>query len=671
MCGICGYLRLRNGAAVDPAVVYAMCRVMSHRGPDDEGVYIDANAGLGMRRLAVIDLRTGAQPMHNEDRTVWIVYNGETYNFQDLRRELEARGHRFRSRSDTEVILHGYEEWGEEVVRRLRGMFAFAIWDARRRRLLLARDRLGIKPLHIGVTDDFLVFGSEIKCLLCFPGIERRLDPAALSAYLTFNHVPAPMTIYRGIRKVLPGHLLVCDRDGVRDRAYWDVTFEPDPKISMAEAEERLLQLLEEAVRLRLVSDVPLGVLLSGGVDSSAVTALATRALGRPVKTFSVGFEEQSFNELEAARTVARLYETEHHEDILRPDAVGLLHDLVRYFDEPFADSSALPTFLVSKMARRDVTVALTGDGGDEVFAGYLTYAGDWAAEHYRRLPAVLRRGVIEPLVRRLPVSDAKQSLDYMAKRFVAGAHLPPLERHHSWRVICTEEVKRRLCPDLLTAGDDPIALLRAHYERRDGADASGIPFGCQRHPERDFISRLQYVDLKTSLPDDMLVKVDRMSMANSLEARVPLLDHHLVEFAATLPSRFKLRGLRKKVILKRALRGLLPPEILRRKKHGFSVPMAAWLRGELREVAGDLLSGAEVGAAGLFDPAAVNALLEEHLAGRCDWSRNLWGLLVFAVWHREYMRSDFPSAGVALRAIPRRHLAPAAERSQPWIRPA
>ena len=632
MCGICGICNIYSRGRAERALAADMCSTMRHRGPDDDGAFASGPCALAMARLSIIDLEGGHQPMPNEDRSAWIVYNGETYNAPDLREQLQHQ-HCFATRSDTEVLLHAYEQWGDDMLARLRGMFAFAIWDRPRRSLLLARDRLGIKPLYYAIAGDWLVFGSEIKALLQVPWLERSIDPEALHAYLTFNYIPAPMTIFRGVKKLPPGHLLRCGNGEVRVSRYWDLDCAPRPVADEHECASELRQRLDDAVRAHLLSDVPVGVLLSGGIDSSAVTALAARSAGR-VKTFSVGFEEKSFNELEAARLVARTYGTDHHEEILKPDAATLVERLVDCFDEPFADSSALPTFLVSQMAAREVKVVLSGDGGDEIFGGYMTYTADALAEIYQRIPRPLRRRVIEPLVARMPVSDEKNSLDYLAKRFVAGAHLPPLERHHSWRVIFTEADKQRLyAPDWRAAAglEDPLAILERYYESLDGLH---------------FITKLQYVDTKTYLPDDILTKVDRMSMAHSLETRPPLLDHHVVDYAASLPAHMKVRGLKRKIVLRRAVRDLLPEPLLRRRKHGFSIPLAAWLRRDLCPLLLDVLSPQAVRRTGIFDPAEVRHLISEHLAGRRDLSRNLWGLLIFMVWHQRFM--DHPRAPAA-----------------------
>lgn len=653
MCGICGILNIRGRGRAEPELIAAMCATLRHRGPDDCGVFVNRHVAIGMTRLSIIDLAGGQQPLHNEDRSVWIVYNGETYNAPELREQL-ATSHRFYTRSDTEVLVHAYEEWGEEMLPRLRGMFAFAIWDESRQSLLLARDRVGIKPLYYALAGDWLVFGSEIKALLRAPSVKREIDPEALHAYLSFNYIPAPMTIFKGVRNLPPGHLLRCARAGVRIEKYWDLDCTPrasgDEQTArpfgppwrrpscLATCARELRAILEDSVRAHLLSDVPVGVLLSGGIDSSAVTALAALNSSGRVKTFSIGFEEKSFNELKAARTVAEIYGTDHHEDIVKPDAAALVERIVEHFDEPFADSSALPTFLVAQMAARQVKVVLSGDGGDETFAGYMTYTADAVAESYQRIPGFVRRRLIEPVVARLPVSDEKNSLDYLAKRFVAGAHLPPLERHHAWKLIFSEQEKRRLyAADWVDAASlgDPLSILAAFYDSRDG---------------QPFVTKLQYVDIKVYLPDDILTKVDRMSMAHSLETRPPLLDHHVLEYAASLPAHMKLRGLQRKVILKRAVADLIPAPLLRRRKHGFSIPLAAWLRRDLRPLIEEALSPQALRRVGIFDPAEVARLLDDHLQARRDLSRNIWGLLMFTVWHERYMQR----AAQPARAAPR-----------------
>jgi asparagine synthase (glutamine-hydrolysing) len=632
MCGIAGTLRLGSDRPVTREEVARMCAVLRHRGPDDEGVHVDGGLGIGMRRLSIIDLATGRQPIGNEDGTVWTVFNGEIYNFRELRRELRGRGHVFTTATDTEVIVHLYEEHGPGFVERLRGMFALAVWDAPRRRLVLARDRLGIKPLYYAETAEGLLFGSELKAVLA-GGLGRDVDRQALHDYLSLGYVPGPRTIFAAARKLPPAHLLVCERGQVTVRRYWALAYRPAPRWSDDEAAERLRALLRETVRGHLMSDVPLGVFLSGGVDSSTLVALMREVGGGPIRTFSIGFDEASYDELGVAREVARRFGTEHHELVVRPDAVDLVPALVRAFDEPFADSSAVPVYCVSRLARDHVKVVLSGEGGDEVFAGYDTYTAGRLAETYRRLPAALSRRLLPALVRRLPVSHRRVSLDYKAKRFVAGALRPPADAHYAWKEIFSEDAKAALYAGGAGAFAPPVRLYRDAFAACGAAEA---------------LTRLQHVDQAIYLPDDILVKADRMTMANSLEGRVPFVDHHVVEFAASLPARLRLRGLAKKYVLKRAMAGALPERVLRGPKRGFNVPIPVWLAGELRDLVHDVLNDKRVREAGFFDPAAVRALIDEHERRRHDRSRNLWALLVFTLWCEEYLPAGRAAAARA-----------------------
>jgi asparagine synthase (glutamine-hydrolysing) len=611
MCGICGIASATG--AVDPARLAAMSATLVHRGPDSDGQAIDGSVGLAARRLSIIDLETGDQPVANEDGSVVVVQNGEIYNYRELRVDLERAGHRFRTHGDTEVLVHLYEEHGLAFPRRLRGMFAVAIWDAPRRRLVLARDAFGIKPLYYRDGPGGLEFASELRAL---PRDEVDLD--ALDAFLAFNAVPAPLAIVRGTRKLPAGHLLVWDDGAARVERFARPAPVPQAEErpgNEAELAAELRTRLRDSVRAHLVADVPVGVLLSGGVDSSALTALAAEASPTPVQTFSIGFEERSFDELADARLVAQRYGTDHHELVLRPDAALLLPQLAEAFDEPFADSSALPTYLVSRLAADHVKVALSGEGGDELFGGYYTYVADLLAPRVGGLAALAR-----PLVELLPSSSRRASLDYKAKRFARGAHLPPLEAHHAWKEIFSADARAELTGRRVAA--DPIDLLRARYAET---------------PQADALARLQDVDLGVYLVDDLLVKTDRASMAHSLEARVPFLDPVVAGFALSLPRRHKVRGLAKKVLLRRALAPLVPREIARGRKRGFSIPAAAWLRGELEPFARETLSPATLRRQGFFDPAAVTRLIDLHVARREDLSRQLWGLLSFTLWHERY----------------------------------
>jgi len=615
MCGICGIVSTRG--PVDPDQLARMSAKLLHRGPDSDGVFVDGPVGLAARRLAIIDLETGDQPIANEDGTVHVVQNGELYNYPELRAELERAGHRFATHGDTEVLVHLYEQEGPAFARRLRGMFAVALWDSTRRRLVLARDRYGIKPLYYRADGDGLEFASELRSL---PRGEIDLD--ALEAFLAFNSIPAPLTIFREARKLPPGYVLVWEDGNLSLERYARPA--PVPVAELREDDEgelieELRSRLRDSVRAHLLADVPVGVLLSGGVDSSALAALAAEESGEPVRTFSIGFEERSFNELADARLVAERYGTLHRELVLRPDAALLLPALADAFDEPFADSSALPTYLVSQLAAEDVKVALSGEGGDELFGGYYTYVADLLAERAGGLATLAR-----PLVERLPSSTARASFDYKAKRFVRGAHLPPLERHHAWKEIFSADARAELTGR--RHGFDPVDLYRERFAETDGAE---------------LLARLQDVDRTIYLVDDLLVKTDRASMAHSLEARVPFLDPVVTNFALSLPARHRVNGLRKKVLLRKAVAPLVPGRIIRGKKRGFSIPAAAWLRGELEPFARETLSADTLRRQGFFRPEAVTALIDRHVAGKEDLSRQLWGLLAFTLWYERHVERE------------------------------
>ncbi len=608
-----------HGAPADAAAVARMNARLVHRGPDSDGLHDGGAAVLAARRLSIIDLERGSQPIASEDGSVVVVQNGEIYNYRELRAELQRSGHRFATASDTEVLVHLYEEHGEGLFELLRGMFAVAIWDSRERRLLLGRDRFGIKPLYYRVADGAICFASELKALLEAPGFSRRIDPEALSAFLAFNSIPAPLTIFAGARKLPPGCSLSW-REGELDLArYARPAPVPAAEVRRGPFEAlaaELREALRDSVRAHLVADVPVGVLLSGGVDSAGLAALAAGEAGEGVKTFSIGFEEASFDELERARLVARRYGTDHHELVLRPDAAELLPKLVEAFDEPFGDSSALPTYLVSELAAGEVKVALSGEGGDELFGGYYTYVADQLAP---RVGWLARAAA--PLIEALPSSDAKASFDYKAKRFARAAHLPPLERHHAWKEIFGPEDRAALLAEP-GGGWDPVDLYRERYAETAGAEQ---------------LARMQDVDLGIYLVDDLLVKTDRSSMAHSLELRVPFLDRRVAELAMSLATPLKVRGTAKKRLLRSALAPLLPGEILRGPKQGFSIPLAGWLRGPLQPFARELLSPATLARQGLLDPAAVTPLLDAHCAGREDLSRQLWGLMALTLWFDRY----------------------------------
>jgi asparagine synthase (glutamine-hydrolysing) len=638
MCGIVG-IACSNPRSFDEAVLHQMCDAIVHRGPDDDGYYVSrggetgsgsrvegtSSVGLGMRRLAIVDLSTGKQPIHNEDKSVWVVQNGEIYNYSELRADLEAKGHHFYTKSDTEVIVHAYEEYGDDVPKHLHGMFAFAVWDKKRQRLLLARDRVGKKPLLYSVIGGELVFGSEFQAMLRHPGVSREVNEAAISHYLSFLCVPAPLTAFAGVRKLEPGNILIWQNGEVETRRYWSLDFRNKIDMTEHEAGERVVDLLRDAVRARLMSDVPLGAFLSGGIDSSAVVALMTELSTERVKTFSIGFEEQEFNEISHARRVAERFGTDHHEFIVRPNAIEVLPTLVRHYGEPYADSSAIPTYYLAKMTRKHVTVALNGDGGDECFAGYERYAAMRIANGYHHLPRLLREQIVEPSVALIPEAGSSRSRLAKARRFVQVMGRPVGERYLRWTSAISEEMKTELCTaDFLarTAEAKALSFVQPWFEGNG---------------EIDIVDRALMADTSNYLPNDLLVKVDIASMAVSLEARSPFLDHRVMEFAASLPARYKLRGLTTKYLLKNALKGILPSENLKRSKMGFGVPIGNWFRGELKGFLTEAILSERAIRRGYFRRDAVNRLVTEHTEGRRDYSHQLWTLLMLELWHQEF----------------------------------
>ncbi|HZM99444.1 MAG TPA: asparagine synthase (glutamine-hydrolyzing) [Pyrinomonadaceae bacterium] len=632
MCGITGWASLNSHTPPPEGareLLHSMCERMVHRGPDSEGSYVTSGVALGMRRLAIIDLVTGEQPAFNEDKSVTVVLNGEIYNYRELRTDLEKRGHTFRSASDTEVLPHLYEEYGDEMIRELNGMFAFALWDNRHRRLLIARDRFGEKPLYWCVFDKTLLFASEPKVLLAHPAVKPSLNLQALRQYLSFDYVPAPFSIYEGINKLPAAHKLVVEDGRVYTERYWCLSYKTaEPVPSEDEAAEHLRELMADAVRMRLVSDVPLGVLLSGGVDSSTVAALAVAASHEAVKTFSISFAEASFDESAYARGVAKFLGTDHHEERLSANlAANLVSEIGAWMDEPFSDPSLVPTYLLSRFTRKHVTVALGGDGGDELFAGYPMYAGLRWAEFYKRVPSALRTSVVEPLVKLLPVKTKNLSFDYKALRFVTGAKYDAVARHHVWFGSFTpEEQTELLTADALAASDSDIyAQARQFADECDSAD---------------LVTRMQSVDTRLYLAEDILTKVDRASMAVSLEVRAPFLDPRVAEYVASLPCNYKLRGQKTKYILKKAVKEMLPPFVTKRGKKGFGVPVAEWLKVKLRPLARDLLSPERVRRAGVFNPNYIARLQDEHERGVANHRKLLWTLLMFELWHESFVET-------------------------------
>jgi len=637
MCGIAGFVESPTcpapfGGEAATTLVHRMCDVIRHRGPDDEGVWVDEGVALGMRRLSIIDLSTGHQPIHNEDRSVWIVFNGEIYNYRELRRELEAAGHRFYTSTDTEVIVHAYEQWGKQAITRLRGMFGLAIWNTRTRALLVARDRIGIKPMHYATVDGRFYFGSELKSLLEAPDLPRDLDPDALDHYLSFLYTPRDRSIFKQVQKLPPGHLLTWQDGRLNVEQYWELPADETFTGSEADAIDQLRAVLTDAVRSHLVSDVPLGAFLSGGIDSSLVVGLMSQVSGARVKTFSIGFDEPEFDELDAARRVAEHFGTEHHEFVVKPDGVGILDRLVSHFDEPFGDPSAIPTWYVSEMARRHVTVVLSGDGGDELFGGYDRYVPHPRVAAFDRYsPRTLRR-VAAVAAARLPYGVRGKNFLRHVSRDDTGRYLDAI------RFFGADEKLALLTPDLLRRIEepDPEARLARHFAR-----FARLPWP----------SQMMRFDAETYLPEDVLTKVDRMSMAHSIESRVPLLDNEVIAFASALPDALKIKGGRRKHVLKEVAATLLPREIIERKKQGFGVPLVTWFRGNLRELFADTLLAPAALQRGYFQPAFVSRLVSEHLAGTRDHSWRLWQLVVFERWHREYVERRGSTAPELLRS--------------------
>jgi len=643
MCGIAGVYEYATGRPVGSQILLDMLSVIRHRGPDDEGTYIDNHLAMGMRRLSIIDLPGGKQPISNEDGSVTVVFNGEIYNYVELRERLRARGHRLVTASDTEVIVHLYEDLGEDCVRELRGMFAFALWDARRQRLFIARDRLGIKPLYYMEHRGRLIFASEIKAILQHPGVSADINVEALSHFLSLKYVPAPQTMFDGIQALPPGHTITCDRQKLDVRSYWHLSFARGDNYNLSEeaCADRLAELLRECVKLHLVSDVPFGAFLSGGVDSSTIVALMSQLLDKPVKTFSVGFDGEGagFSELPYARLVSKRYETDHHEIFVRPrDLTNLAEKVIWHLDQPIADNACVANYMVAELASRHVKMVLTGEGGDELFAGYARYAGEAMWPWFRHIPAPARS---------LAMGLAKRIPGFRRPKLALFALCQPNEvtRLANWFPLFNREMRASLLSDQFKralSGVSAETILAQHLAATDATDP---------------LHRMLYVDTKLWLPDDLLARGDKTSMASSLEARVPLLDHKLVEFAASLPPRMKLKGLTRKYLLKKVARRWLPAEVIDRKKEGFPMPFSIWFRKEAREFVRDLLSSETIKRRGFLDAAYVDKLLQDHEAGVADHGSLLWGLLSVELWHRIFLDSP-PSSlrqqGEALSATSR-----------------
>jgi asparagine synthase (glutamine-hydrolysing) len=629
VCGIAGVFSTGGRAGDLRPLVERMTHAVAHRGPDDSGYHVDATCALGHRRLSIIDLKSGHQPMYNEDRSVCVVFNGEIYNFQHVRTRLLALGHVFRTNSDTETIVHAYEAWGERCVDEFRGMFAFAVRDLRNNSLFLARDRFGKKPLFYASYGGRFVFASEMKSILADPAFDRSIDEEAVASYFTFSYIPAPLTIFRHIRKLLPGHVMTVTSEGVCERKYWDLSFVPERQRSESDVIEEFRHRFAEAVSMRLISEVPLGAFLSGGVDSSAVVAFMARATPEPVNTFTIGFPrvEGFEDEREYARLVAARYGTSHREREVRPELTGLVETIVRSFDEPFADDSMIPTYFVCKIARENVTVALSGLGGDEAFCGYERYLGFRLSHWYNRIPGPVRSNGIAPLVDLLPEFSWGGSRVNHVKRFVRSA---------------VEDEGRRYCGFVRKLGSrygDTLFAANGHsFDVARGAAEHRLVEHYRSANAEDPLDRAFYCDVKTYLTDDILALTDRLSMCHSLEVRVPFLDHDLFEFSARIPSEMKLRWLRKKYLLKKALRDLLPAPILTHKKQGFVGPMPQWLRGELKAFVHDMLSPRNLGRHDIFDAGTVARILDDHFDGRETNDTLIWSLVVFQVWYDLYL---------------------------------
>jgi len=655
MCGICGKISLNGN--VSEELIRKMCGVLTHRGPDDEGVWVldsalaaprsnnigagvrsnnilrasgasrEVNIGLGHRRLAIIDLSpAGHQPMSNEDGSIWIVLNGEIYNFIELKDELVKKGHIFKSHTDTEVILHLYEEKGVECLKDLRGAFAFAIWDSRKERLFIARDRIGKKPLYYHYRNQTLIFGSEIKAILQDPDVSREVNRPAITDYLSYGYTPTPETMFKGIMKLPPAHFMIYEKGEIRLEKYWKLDFSKKLKLSEREYCDRTMDMLEECTRIRLISDVPLGAFLSGGIDSSAVVYMMSKLSSKPVKTFSIGFDEASYSELRYAKIIAERFKTEHHEYIVKPDAIELLPKLVWHYNEPYADSSALPSYYVAKMTREEVTVALNGDGGDECFGGYERFMAARYAELINKAPIPFKKKIIEAIIKRIPESLEFKDFKTRLRRFLVMSSKPCRERHYNWVTIFRDSEKKSLFSDEFNkeiSGRNSFNYLDKAFNECGS---------------KDIVDLVMSTDIKTNLLDDLLIKMDIATMANSLEGRSPFLDHKMMEFCAAMPSAMKIKGTKLKYILKKALSKALPKEILSRGKMGFGVPLDAWFRKELKDYSYGILMSDNCVNRGYFKKEAIKKLLDEHVAARANNGARIWSLLFLELWHRMFI---------------------------------
>ncbi len=625
MCGIAGFIsKEKNAPKIEREMLLdQMCKVITHRGPDEQGATVEGRAALGMRRLSIIDLKCGQQPIYTADGNLIIVFNGEIYNYRELKAELESLGHKFKTNSDTETILYAYKQFGAACLEKLRGMFAFAIWNKEDESLFIARDRVGKKPLFYTVTEKGnFVFGSELKVLLTHGEIKKEIDFAALDSYLTFGYVPEEFCIFKNVQKLAPGNYLVFKNGKVETRSFWDFKYVKNTTVkSETEYVETLRELIKESVKVRLISEVPLGAFLSGGVDSSTIVGMMAQLSDQPVKTFSIGFNEDSFNELKYARIAAEHFKTDHHEFVVTPDLVETIDELVWHFDEPFADPSALPTFMVSKMARQFVTVVLSGDGGDELFAGYTRYVRDKKKSGFDKLPRVFRENLLKPLSEQMPHGARGKNYLYNSSLDAVDRYIDDVSHFNSMRrkSLYSKDFLQNLNGDFGKGGE----VFRRLTENVSSSNA---------------VDRLLYLDSKTYLPGDILTKVDRMSMATSLEARVPLLDHKLIDFVTGIPSELKLKGLETKYIFRKAVRGLVPDAILDRPKQGFGVPINEWINAQLKNRIRETLGSKQSVERGYFDAKYIKTLLDEHAQNRRDHSYALWILFMFELWHQKYL---------------------------------
>lgn len=641
MCGICGIFAIQSNKKIDNNLIHRMCDKIKHRGPDDEGTFLGYGnssdgyrVALGMRRLAIIDLKTGNQPVHNEDSSLQVVLNGEIYNFPELRPELEKRGHRFYTKTDTEILVHLYEEYGTDCVKHLRGMYAFAIWDDKNKKLFIARDRIGKKPLNYAIVNGMLIFGSEIKSMLECPELKKEINLYAIHLYMTYQYIPSPETIYKNVHKLPPASWLLCDDKGnIKIEKYWDIDFTKKTKLSFPEACIQTRELLKEATKIRLLSDVPLGAFLSGGHDSSIIVGLMSELSSEPVKTFSIGFDEEEFSELKYARIVANHFKTEHHEFVVKPQMIEMLPKLAWFYEQPYSDSSALPSYYVSNVTRQHVTVALNGDGGDESFGGYLRYAAMkaslWQSIPFQLLPKKLVHSLIN-LIPQTETVKAKSPFRHL-HRFASALTDPPERRNILWHCIFNNQIKYWMYSP----------MMKEQFLNNDAYEYLASTF--VNAPANTVLDRVYYTDIMTYLPECLLVKMDIASMANSLEARSPFLDHKLMEFAATLPTQWKLRGLfNTKYILKKTFETFLPETIIKRGKQGFGIPVGKWFRYELKDYIRDLLLSPKSLNRGYFRKEALEDIIKEHISGQRDHGYRLWNLQMLELWHRIYIDGEY-----------------------------